>query len=147
MHLSGLYIYPVKALRGLAVPSAEIDEFGLVGDRRFLVVDEMGRFLTQRTLPRMALIETALTPGTLALSVNGDVGSGRVEVRRAPDPQAPLRTVSVWKSEGLQAEDCGTEAAEFLSDVLGLHCRLVRMGPAYRRPILKRVARAGESGR
>ena len=60
MHLSGIYLYPVKSLRGFSVPSAEVDALGLVGDRRFLVVDEAGKFLTQRTLPRMALVATAI---------------------------------------------------------------------------------------
>ncbi|NBQ59354.1 MAG: molybdenum cofactor biosysynthesis protein, partial [Opitutaceae bacterium] len=53
MRLSGLFLYPVKSLGGCAVSSAQIDAHGLVGDRRFLVIDETGRFLTQRTLPRM----------------------------------------------------------------------------------------------
>ena len=60
MHLSGLFIHPVKSLRGCAVTTADVDVLGLVGDRRFMVVDENGRFLTQRTLPRMALVETSL---------------------------------------------------------------------------------------
>ena len=54
MHLSGIFIYPVKSLRGTAAESAAVDVLGLVGDRRFMVVDDDGLFLTQRTLPRMA---------------------------------------------------------------------------------------------
>ncbi len=141
MHLSGLFIYPVKGLRGLALPAAEVDALGLVGDRRFLVVDEAGGFLTQRTLPRMTLISTALEAGQLTLSADR---AGTVGVACAPDPTAPLCAVSVWKSEGLQAEDCGEEAARFLSDFLAVRCRLVRIGPAFRRPVLKSAARPGD---
>ena len=62
MHLAALHIYPVKSCRGLSVASAEVDAHGLVGDRRFMVVHTAdGLFLTQRTHPRMALIETELT--------------------------------------------------------------------------------------
>jgi len=68
-----------------------------------------------------------------------------VRVGLAPDRAAPLRTVSIWKSEGLQAEDCGDEAAAFLSALLAVPCRLVRIGPAFRRPILKSAARPGEN--
>src|SRR5260221_432818 len=134
MHLSGLFIHPVKSLRACAVTSAEVDALGLVGDRRFLVVDGSGRFLTQRTLPRMALVATALAPASLTLSAPG---AGTIRVPREPDPGAPLRSVSVWKSEGLLAEDCGDEPAAWLGYFLGIACRLVRIGPAFHRPVLK----------
>src|SRR4051812_6316663 len=63
MHLSALYIYPVKSLRGCAVAAADVDDLGLVGDRRFMVIDATsGTFLTQRTIPRMARIATGLGP-------------------------------------------------------------------------------------
>jgi uncharacterized protein YcbX len=133
VHLAGLFIHPVKSLRACEVNSAGVDVLGLVGDRRFLVVDEAGRFLTQRTLPRMARVATALSADTLTLSTEG---AGDLRVARAADPAAPLRTVSVWKSEGLQAEDCGDASATWLGDFLGVKCRLVRVGPAFQRPIL-----------
>jgi uncharacterized protein YcbX len=141
MHLSGLFIYPVKSLRGCAVPAAEVDPLGLVGDRRFMVVDEDGRFLTQRTLPRMALVATALSPEDLILSAEGH---GRIQVSRTPAPEAPVRRVSVWKSEGLPAEDCGDGAARWLGDFLQVKCRLVRIGGAFERPVLKPQARPGD---
>jgi len=134
MHVSGLFLYPVKSLRGCAVDSAAVDVLGLVGDRRFLVIDENGRFLTQRTIPRMALVATGLTADALVLSAEG---AGSLDVPRASDAAAPLRTVSIWKSEGLLAEDCGDTAAGWLSDFLGLRCRLVRAGGSFVRPILK----------
>lgn len=132
--LADLFIYPVKSLRGCRVTSAALDDLGLVGDRRFLVVDPNGRFLTQRTLPRMALIETALTTDTLTLSAPA---TGSISVARASDPAAPLRTVNVWSSEGLQAEDCGDDVAAWLSAFLATPCRLVRAGAAFNRPVLK----------
>jgi uncharacterized protein YcbX len=130
--LTGLFLYPVKSLRGCAFPSAEVDALGLIGDRRFLVVDETGRFLTQRTLPRMALIATALDATHLTLSVPS---APSIRIARPPDPTAPLRPVSVWKSENLLAEDCGAEAAAFLSNFLSVRCRLARIGPAFTRPM------------
>jgi len=141
IRLSALFIYPVKSLGGVAVESATVDAFGLVGDRRFMVVDETGRFLTQRTLPQMALIRTALSPGTLQLTLEG---GGGVSVPLAPNPSAPQRVVSVWKSEGLQAEDAGDAAAAWLSDALATRCRLVRIGRQFQRPILKPSAVPGD---
>ena len=142
MRLTGIFLYPVKSLAGISVLSAELDALGLVGDRRFLVVDETGRFLTQRTLPRMALITTALDATHLTLSVSP---TASIRVARASDPAAPLRTVSVWKSENLHAEDCGDGAATFLSDFLSVRCRLVRIGAAFHRPVLKSAGRPGDT--
>lgn len=142
LHLSGLYIHPVKSLRGCATASAEVDAFGPVGDRRFLVVDGNGRFLTQRTLPRMALISPRLQAQHLVLSAPG---LPELAVRRAPDPSAPLQRVAVWKHEALVAEDCGNEAAGWLTAFLGTSCRLVRQGRDYERAVLKTAARAGDS--
>ncbi len=149
MHLSALYLYPVKSLAGVSVPSASLDAYGLVGDRRFLVIDDTGRFLTQRTLPRMALIATALDATHLTLSVSPShlpsvSAPSSIRIPRAPDPTAPLRSVSVWKSENLLAEDCGDEAADFLSSFFATPCRLVRQGPAFHRPILKPTALPGD---
>jgi uncharacterized protein YcbX len=142
MQLAGLYIYPVKSLRGCAVESATLDELGIVGDRRFLVVDVEGRFLTQRTLPRMALIGTRLDPDHLTLSA---LGQTDLVVRRAPDPAAPRRHVSVWKHEGIAAEDCGPEASAWLTGFLGVNCDLVRLGHDYQRYVLKSGARPGDA--
>jgi uncharacterized protein len=142
MHLSGLFVYPVKSLRGCAVTGAEVDPLGLVGDRRFMVVDENNQMLTQRALPRMALITTGLGPANLKLAADG---AGSISVPRASDPSAALRHVAVWKSDGLLAEDCGDAPAAWLSDFLGLKCRLVRSGAKFLRPVLKpNVASSGD---
>ncbi|MDI1318783.1 MAG: MOSC N-terminal beta barrel domain-containing protein [bacterium] len=139
MHLSALHIYPVKSCRGLSVTAAELDDHGFVGDRRFMVVSaEDGKFLTQRTHPRMALIETALTKEALVLS-----SSGRGAVTIPRNASAGVRRVTVWKST-TSADDCGDEPAEWLSDFLGLPLRLVRMGGTYQRPIVKPTARPGD---
>jgi uncharacterized protein YcbX len=142
MHLSGLFIYPVKSLRGIELQSAEVDALGLVGDRRFLVTDEHGRFLTQRTLPRMALIETELTPTELILRAPQ---SGCCIVPLLGSKPPVIKSVSIWKSVGLIAEDCGGEPADWLSTFLGVPCRLVRIGEHFHRPVLNgQKARAGD---
>lgn len=136
-----LFIYPVKSLRGIAVDAAEVDALGFAGDRRFLVVDGDGRFVTQRTVPRMAAVATALDAATLTLSAGG---AGAVSVPRASDPAAPLRRVTVWGSEGLLAEDCGEEPAAWLTARLGQPVRLVRAGARFERPLKPSRARPGD---
>ncbi len=134
MRVTRLFIYPVKSLRGFAVNTAEVDALGFVGDRRFLLIDANGQFLTQRTLPRMALIETALTARDLVLRAPHG-GSCSVPLRAAAP--AEIISVSIWKSSGLLAEDCGVEVAVWLSDFLRTPVRLVRIGEKFRRDMTK----------
>lgn len=140
MHLSGLFVYPVKSLRGCAVTTAVVDELGLRDDRRFLVVDETGRFLSQRTLPRMALIATALDADTLTLSA---AGVAPLAIPRV-SPGATLCPVTIWKHQGVLAEDCGDAPADWLTALLGLRCRLMRVGADFHRQVLKPQARPGD---
>ena len=142
MHVSDLFIYPVKALAGVRMTSAKVDQLGLAGDRRFMVVDETGRFLTQRTLPRMALIRTTLADDHVTLQATS---VGEVRVARNDDPAAVIRRVSVWGSHDLEAEDCGDEPAFWLSDFLHVRCRLVRIGARFHRALPKpKKARLGD---
>lgn len=139
--VSALRLHPVKSLRGLSVAEAALDELGFVGDRRFLVIDEKGTFLTQRTLPAMARIAAELTADSLVLSGED---SHDLSVPRASDPEAPLREVRVWSDDGLLAEDCGKDAAEWLGVRLGCRCRLVRIGERFRRAVATEGAGAGD---
>lgn len=142
MHVASLHLYPVKSLRGISVAEVEIDELGLVGDRRFMVVNAEGVGLTQRSHARMALIGTALTATELILS---DEVHGTVEVARHPEPGAPLRSTTIFSTGGLQAEDCGETVADWLSRVLEEPCRLVRVGPAFQRPLKPSKAKPGDA--
>lgn len=139
MHVTGLFLYPVKSCRGFAVTSAEADEFGFTGDRRFMVVNaDDGMFLTQRAHPRMALIETALTPDALVLS---SPGHGSVTIPLTVS--TGQRQVTVWKST-VTADDCGDAPAAWLSAYLSGSLRLVRMGASFRRPMTKSAAQPGD---
>jgi uncharacterized protein YcbX len=141
MHVTSLHLYPVKSLRGLAVEAARVDRMGVVGDRRFLVVDSSGTFMTQRAVPRMALVGAFLDEATLTLRA---AGFGDIVVGREPDPAAAEAVVRIWKSEGLKAEDCGEPPAEWLSAVLETPCRLVRIGPKFARPVRADFAEPGD---
>ncbi|BEU95571.1 MOSC N-terminal beta barrel domain-containing protein [Acidovorax sp. DW039] len=125
--IARLFIYPVKSCAGIEVQEALLTETGLDLDRAWMVVDAQGQFLTQRTLPRMALIRPELktsemvlrAPGMLALHVGLDV------------VEAPA-TVTVWR-DTLPAWDMGAVAAQWFSDFLGQPCRMVRFDPDHRR--------------
>jgi uncharacterized protein YcbX len=133
-HVSALYEYPLKSCRGHQVASSAFDRFGPVGDRRWMVVDGHGDFLTQRDLPAMAAVEATPTEHGLYLSAPG---MQRLLVQR---PQTgPPYIAAVW-NDYVDTLDCGDDAAEWLGRYLDTPSRLVVTGPNYRRP----VRRAGQ---
>lgn len=139
--VSGLFIYPVKSCRGHAVASATVDAWGFQDDRRYMVVSAAdGKFLTQRSHPMMALIETGLSATALTLA---SPNHGSVSISRSPLPAHRSLPVTVW-NDTVQAEDCGDEAAGWLSNFLGQPLRLARMGADFSRPVKPKRARPGD---
>lgn len=136
--ISGLWVYPIKSCRGIALDAAKLTRDGLAWDRHWMLVDRDGRFLTQRQHPRMALVETAL--GDEALRVGAD-GMPAIEVPFRPDGARVAATV--WR-DTCAAIDAGDAAAAWFSDVLGMHCRLVAFDE--REPRLSDPDYAGDSG-
>jgi len=121
--LSALNIYPVKSCRGIALDSARLGATGLLDDRHWMLVRPNGRFVTQRELPRMALIATAVTATALTLAA-----PGMPALAVARDANGENRAVTVWKFTG-RGIDCGDEAAEWFSRFLDTALRLVRFDP------------------
>ena len=138
MHVAALYLYPVKSLRGFSTSQVTADRFGLEGDRRFLVVDAQShRFLTQRALPQMARVATALTESTLVLHAE----DGRSIELPLHGSDGPRFAVTIW-NDSVTAADCGDDAAEFLTRTLSHACRLVRVGPDFQRPVRNQTGNA-----
>lgn len=138
--VASLHIHPIKSCRGHDVSEVALDRFGLVGDRRFLVVDERGQMLTQRGLPRLALVEPQVSGGEVTL---GAVGTDPVRFCATPRADAPRLDVVVWR-DTVSAADLGPVASGWLSDFLGRPARLVAMPPEFSRPIRKPSARDGD---
>ena len=137
MRLSGLFVYPVKGLRGTAVAHADVEPCGLRGDRRWMVVDAQGRFLTQRQLPAMARLDATLSDGKLTLGLGGD----RIEVA-AHDPSRRM-AVTVWRSR-VDAALADPAADRWLGAHLDRPCRLVFLDDPRARPVEPAHGRAGE---
>ncbi|MBC7995361.1 MAG: MOSC N-terminal beta barrel domain-containing protein [Rhizobacter sp.] len=125
--VTALNVYPLKSCAGVGVSEALLIETGLEFDRAWMVVDAQGEFVTQRELPRMALIQPTLkhtevvlrAPGMLALHLVIDGVEGPVRVK-------------VWGDE-VAAYDMGDLAAQWFSDFLGEKLRLVRFDPDQKR--------------
>lgn len=130
-----LWIYPVKSCAGVRLEEAELTDTGLLYDRAWMVVDEQGEFVTQRELPRMALIQPSFKLGQLVLRAPGML-SLHLALDAAEDPA----TVRVW-GDTVEAYDMGDIAAQWFSDFLGpdapdslKRLRLARFDPEVRRP-------------
>ena len=122
-----LHVYPVKSCAGISLRESLLIETGLEFDRAWMVVDKHGQFVTQRHLPRMALIQPTLksfemilrAPGMLALHIALDT------------VEKPVRA-KVWNDD-VAAYDMGDLCAQWFSDFLRAKLRLVRFDPEQRR--------------
>jgi uncharacterized protein YcbX len=121
--ITGIFTYPVKSCRGIAQERAQLAATGFEGDRHWMLVRPNGRFVTQRELPRMALVGTQITATSLALTAPG---MPPLEVRR--DAQGAALAVTVWKFAG-RGIDCGDPAAAWATEYLETPLRLVRFDP------------------
>ncbi|MCZ2440232.1 MAG: MOSC N-terminal beta barrel domain-containing protein [Burkholderiales bacterium] len=125
--LAAVNLHPIKSCAAVPVDEALLIETGLQLDRAWMVVDAKGVMLTQRALPRMALVQMRLreddmvlrAPGMLALHVSLDAVEAPAQVR-------------VWRDE-VKAYDMGALAAQWFSDFLGTPARLVRFDPEEKR--------------
>jgi len=125
--IARLFVYPVKSCAGVELTEAVLTASGLDLDRAWMVVDEEGEFVTQRELPRMALVKPQLkhqevvlrAPGMLALHLSIDTVEEPVRVR-------------VWDDE-VPAYDMGDVASQWFTDFLGRRLRLVRFDPEHQR--------------
>ncbi len=134
--ISRLFVYPIKSCAGVELKETLLIETGLEFDRAWMIVDEQSEFLSQRELPRMALIQPQLrqydmvlrAPGMLALHIALDAVEQPCKVR-------------VWEDE-CAAYDMGDLAAQWFTDFLmqelpagvkPMKLRLVRFDPEHKR--------------
>lgn len=125
MHLTGISIYPIKSLGGISLTEADVQREGLRHDRRWMLLDDAGHFLTQRKLPEMALLQTALTGDRLQVTHrNGHAGT--LEFLLDQTEASPGFPVQVWDDE-VAARAVGGGVDEWFSDALRTPCQLVRI--------------------
>lgn len=136
--ISRLFVYPIKSCAGVEVQEATLTETGLEFDRAWMVVDENRRFVTQRELPRMALIQPKMRQFDMVLRA-----PGMLALHVALDAVEEATRVTVWRDE-VAAYDMGDVAAQWFTDFLGQDSegrvlpdrrklRLVRFDPDYTR--------------
>lgn len=136
--VSALYVYPIKACRGVRVNEWPVVERGFDADRRWMIVDQAGTFVTQRELPRLALALTAFDGDDVLVDAPG------LPTLRLPRRYelAERRTVRVWNDETRACVH--PEASAWFSEYLGAPHQLVYMPDAERRSVNPARARAGD---
>jgi uncharacterized protein YcbX len=137
--LASLHIYPLKSCAALALDQAEVQPRGLAHDRRWMAVDANGKFLTGREQARLTLIRARPfgaglqldAPGMPTLTLLAPTSDGaRIDSQVWDDTLMPL----------LAAEP----AHAWLSEFLGVPCRVVYMDADCLRPADRKYARAGD---
>jgi uncharacterized protein len=122
MHLQSIHVYPLKSARGVSLQSGTLDDFGLEHDRRWMLVDSSGTFISRRTHHQLALVDVQMDGSTLIVRAPG---RQNLVVAR-PGPGTLETMVRVWDSECV-GQDAGAGPASWFSDFLGQHLRLVYM--------------------
>lgn len=125
--LDEIWIYPVKSLGGIKVDSARVLGKGLEFDRRWMLVDDTGVFISQRSEPRLALFRLSRNGRRFIITPRHQGFEGVSPAVLDPDttPSGPALKAIIWGDEvSVVEEDPGT--SEWFSHILGLRCRLVR---------------------
>jgi uncharacterized protein len=145
MHLESIHIYPVKAMRAVDLGESRVEPWGLRGDRRWLVAEPTGRFVTQREEPSLALVVASYDGPDLAVMLTAP-GRDPISIP-APSAEtgAEMLHVSVWRSGPIAAAVAGRAADEWLSGYLGRPVRLAHLDDPLRRPVDQQYAAPGDT--
>ena len=138
MELASIVVHPIKSCRGIEVARARVEKRGLAGDRRWMLVDERGVFVSQREEPRLSLVDVAIE-GDEILVAQRDAGELRLPRTIAEGPRA---AVDVWKRpiHGRVHE----EGSRWFSRWLGRPLRLVHLPDVEPSPLVSKRALPGE---
>lgn len=130
LKISELYIYPIKSLGGISLQQAEVTDRGFKYDRRWMLVDDNNRFLSQREVATMALLKVSL--GDNGLTVINTVDDSSLFIPFVPQKNEFIQ-VAIWDDTCI-GQLVSNEADNWFKQVLGLNCRLVYMPDDSRRP-------------
>jgi uncharacterized protein YcbX len=142
LFVQNLYLYPIKSLGGISVPEAFVEERGFRYDRRWMLVDKKGDFVTQRQHPQLALLQVSLSKTQLEVVSKGDP-SQRIAFDLGLVSDQELQ-VSIWGDQVL-ARVVSAEVSRWFSDFLQMELDLVVMPESSQRKMDPRYAVQGES--
>lgn len=135
--IKSIHIYPIKSLKGIELSSSEVERRGLKYDRRWMLVDEQGRFISQRENHQLALLKTSINQDIL--TVTDLTGSQDPLTYEMSEPDSEPIEVSIWDDQCL-AKPLDQEVNEWFSRFMGKSVRLVYMHDESNRPADPRYA-------
>jgi uncharacterized protein YcbX len=139
LQISDLFIYPIKSLGGIAVNEAVVTDRGFAYDRRWMLIDSHNRFLSQRQIPKMALLKVAFT--ATGLSITYAPVNTNIEIP-FESQTSQFAEVSVW-DDVCTGQYVSQEADEWFSNILNIPCRLVFMPDETLRQVDRKYAAEG----
>ena len=141
LYLSELYIYPVKSLAGISLKESLIEEKGLQYDRRWMLIDEEGTFISQRKYPELALLQVDLGDSRLTIT-HRNIPTQTISFSFDENTGKEI-AVSVWGTDCTGIEVSQKESLWF-SELLQTNARLVQMPETDRRLVDPRYAQDNE---
>ena len=136
LQVSGLFTYPIKSLGGVSLTSSLVTDRGLQYDRRWLLMDEQNNFLTQRTIPAMALLQVVITnEGLKVFHKNYSGNFFNIPFGTTNEKVS----VKIWNDK-CKALLISRETDQWFSDMLSISCRLVYMPDETKRSVDSRYA-------
>ncbi len=141
--VESIHVYPMKACRAVDVDQAQVEPWGLAGDRRWLLVEPAGRFISQREEPALALVTVSWAGGCGPITVSA---AGHPALCVPPPSQAggaEMLHVTIW-GEPVLAAAAGAQADAWFSGYLGHPVRLVYLDDPTRRPVDPDYGAAGD---
>lgn len=122
-----LFLYPVKSLQGTEVEQIAFDKLGPVNDRRWVLVDENYKFLTQRETPKLAQFKVEIRNEKLEISLKQE----KIEIEMEKK-YSEKKIITVWGHQG-ESYDCGSVASDFFSSHLGKKISLFKISEIFNR--------------
>jgi len=136
--LSEINIYPIKSLGGISLQSSEVEERGLKHDRRWMLVIDENKFITQREFPQMALLQVSLAEDGMIVN-HKQKDSGKISVPFNYD-FTETKEVIIWE-DVCEGSFYNKEIDDWFSEALGINCRLVYMPGSSERKVNPKYAK------
>ncbi|KQN32317.1 oxidoreductase [Pedobacter sp. Leaf41] len=141
LYISGIYIYPIKSLGGVSLKEAIMEDRGLKYDRRWMLVDDEGTFITQRKHHQLALLKVEIQNETIIVSHKNDPG---IKISfLISEVSATEIVVSIWDDFSIGVE-VSKNVSEWFSDFMKMEVRLVKMPLTAKRKVDPNYAAQGE---
>lgn len=123
LKLTEIWLYPIKSLAGISLTSARIQEKGMQYDRRWMLLDSHGMFMTQRTFPMMALLQPVINDGIITIAKKHETKAG-LSFSLASPPMGKRFRTKIWDDD-VDVAEVSPEISAWFSDSLNLQCHLV----------------------